>query len=174
VTKHTPKLVEKSPLTSDILLRDVTEDDLPVFFAQQLDSDATYMAAFTARDPTDREAFAAHWAKILADETITMKTIVFDGQVVGHVGSFEWFGKPEVTYWIGKEYWGRGLATQALAQFLGLVKTRPLYAAAAKDNIGSLRVLQKCGFTIVGYGKGFANARGAEIEEVMLKLEATE
>jgi RimJ/RimL family protein N-acetyltransferase len=83
-------------------------------------------------------------------------------------------GKPEVTYWIGKEYWGRGLATQALTHFLSLVTIRPLYAAAAKDNIGSLRVLQKCGFTIVGYGKGFANARGAEIEEVMLKLEATE
>lgn len=156
------------------MLRDVTEDDLLIFFEQQLDPAANHMAAFTAKDPADRDAFAAHWAKILGDETITIKSIIFEGQVVGHVASFEWFGKPEVTYWIGKEYWGQGLATQALAQFLGHVKTRPLYAAAAKDNIASLRVLQKCGFTIVGYGKAFANARGEEIEEVMLKLEAPE
>src|SRR4029453_1988037 len=76
------------------------------------------------------------------------------------------------TYWIGREFWGRGIATQALAVLLSAVKTRPLYARAAKDNVASLRVLEKCGFTIAGYERGFANARGEEVEEVVLELRA--
>lgn len=156
---------------SGVRLRDVTESDLPIFFQQQLDPAANHMAAFTARDPADRDAFTAHWARILADETITIKTILFDGQVAGHVASYyEQFGKPEVTYWIGKEYWGQGIATRALSAFLGHLEARPLYARAAKDNIASLRVLEKCGFTIVGEDKGFANARGEEVEEFILIL----
>lgn len=154
-----------------VLLRDVTEDDLPTFFEHQLDPDASYMVAFTARDPSDRDAFMAHWTRLLADDTITKRTIlVVDGRVAGNVVSFEWNGKREVGYWIGKEYWGKGLATRALSEFLSIVKTRPLYASAAKDNIASIRVLEKCGFTITGHVRSFANARGKEIEEVILEL----
>jgi RimJ/RimL family protein N-acetyltransferase len=132
------------------------------------------MAAFTARNPADKDAFDAHWAKIQADKTVTIKTVLFEGRVVGHVASYldPSLGKPEVTYWIGKEYWGKGLATKALSEFLRHQKVRPIYGRAAKDNIASIRVLEKCGFTISGYGKGFANARGEEIEEVTMKLEA--
>jgi RimJ/RimL family protein N-acetyltransferase len=157
-------------LTNNVLLRDVTADDLPIFFNHQLDPEANYMAAFTARDPSDREAFTAHWTKIMADDAIIIKTILFAGQLVGHVSSFEQFGQREVSYWIGKEYWGKGIATMALSAFLDHLKTRPLYARAAKDNIASIRVLEKCGFTICGQDKGFANARGQEIEEFILKL----
>ncbi len=89
-------------MTSDVLLRDVTEGDLPIFFEQQLDPAANTMAAFTAKNPADRNAFMAHWTKILGDDTITKKTILFDGQVAGHVLSFEQFGTPAVSYWIGK------------------------------------------------------------------------
>jgi RimJ/RimL family protein N-acetyltransferase len=152
----------------------VTQDDLAIFFEQQLDPDANYMAAFTAKEPADRQAFMAHWTRILGDKTITKKTILFDGQVAGHVVSFEQFGMPEVSYWIGREFWGKGIATRALSELLGHVKVRPLYARAAKDNIASLRVLQKCGFTISGEDKGFANARGAEVEEFILVLGADE
>jgi RimJ/RimL family protein N-acetyltransferase len=148
----------------------VAEGDLPIFFEQQLDPDACYMAAFIARDPSDRDAFMAHWARIRADDTITKRTILLDGHVAGNIASFEWNGKREIGYWIGKEYWGRGIATRALSQFLGVVKTRPLYAHAAADNIGSIRVLEKCGFTISGYDRGFAKARGGEIEEAILEL----
>jgi hypothetical protein len=70
------------------LLRDVTEGDLPVFFERQLDADANRMAAFTAEDPSDGKAFAAHWNRILADETIVIKTVLFDGRVAGNVSSF--------------------------------------------------------------------------------------
>lgn len=153
------------------ILRDVSEDDLPVFFEHQLDPDANYMAAFTAQDPTNREAFMSHWKRILADETVMIKTIVVQGRVIGNVLSYEQNGRPEVSYWIGRDFWGQGYATQALSAFLAHVNTtRPMYARAAKDNIGSLRVLQKCGFAIVGEDKGFANARGTEVEEFILEL----
>jgi RimJ/RimL family protein N-acetyltransferase len=151
-------------------LRAVEDTDLPIFFEQQLDPQANYMAAFTAKDPSDRAAFDAHWRKIRDDESTINRTILVDGQVVGHVASFMQMGEREVTYWIGKEFWGKGIATQALATLLAEIPARPLYAAAAKDNIGSLRVLQKCGFVITGEGKGFANARGEEIEEYILTL----
>jgi len=157
-------------MTREILLRDVIDDDLPVFFAQQLDADANHMAAFTARNPSDRGAFDAHWAKIRVDDTVTIKTIVVDGRVAGHVLRFDDDGHPEVSYWLGKDYWGRGIATRALAAFLGQIQERPLYACAVKDNRASLRVLEKCGFTISGEDKGFATARGAEVEEYILTL----
>lgn len=157
-----------NPWTGTVLLRDVAPDDLSIFFEQQLDPAANYMAAFTAKDPTDREAFTAHWAKVMADHSIVIKTILYDGQVAGSVLSHGWFGEPEISYWIGKEYWGKGIATRALAAFLDVQKERPLYARAVKDNIASLRVLEKCGFTISGEDKGFANARGMEAEEYIL------
>lgn len=161
-------------MTSDLLLRDVIEDDLPIFFEQQLDADANYMAAFTSRNPADRDAFTSHWSKILGDRTTTNKTILFAGRVVGHIASFERLGKPEVTYWLGKEYWGKGLATKALTEFLSHVKERPVYARAAKDNAASIRVLEKCGFKISGEDKGFAHARVKEVEEFILELRGEE
>ena len=92
-----------TPDTSDMLLRDVMRSDLPIFFDQQLDPDANHMAAFTAKDPSDRDAFLAHWSRILGDETITIQTILFDGQVAGSVLSYEDEDeRPEVSYWIGK------------------------------------------------------------------------
>lgn len=130
-----------------------------------------FMAAFVPRDPADRDAFMAHWAKILADDTVTMKTIVFEGRVAGNVGSFELFGKPQVCYWIGKDSWGKGIATAALALLLMEVTVRPLYAGVAKDNRGSIRVLEKCGFAIVGEQRIFSKAHGEEIVEVLMKLE---
>jgi RimJ/RimL family protein N-acetyltransferase len=157
-------------MTSDVILREMTEDDLPIFFEYQLDPTANYMAAFTAKDPTDRNTFTAHWEKILYDEGIVKKTIIFNGQVAGQVSSFQQFGELEVSYWIGKEYWGKGVATTALSQFINHFKIRPLYDRAAKDNIASIRVLEKCGFTIFGEDKGFSNARGEDVEEFILKL----
>ena len=136
--------------TITVVLRDVRDSDLAIFFEQQLDPDANHMVAFTKRDPTDRDAFLSHWAKIRSDDTVTVRTILFDEHVAGNVGKFERSGKPEVCYWIGKEYWGNGIATAALSLLLTEVKVRPLYAGVAKDNLASVRVLQKCGFEVVG------------------------
>jgi RimJ/RimL family protein N-acetyltransferase len=129
------------PMTS--VLRDVLESDLPVFFEHQRDPEATAMADFPARD---REAFDAHWERLLGDPTLTKKTIVFEGEVAGNIGSWEQDGRQLVGYWLGREFWGKGLATQALTEFVEEPAVRPLYAYVAATNIGSVRVLEKCGF----------------------------
>jgi RimJ/RimL family protein N-acetyltransferase len=154
-----------SPPRSGILLRDVTEDDLSIFFEDQMDPEAAHMAAFPSRD---REAFMAHWTRILGDETVITKTIVFDGEVAGNVVSFEWSGRREVGYWIGRRHWGKGIATTALSAFLDHDTRRPLFAGVAKHNLASIRVLEKCGFTIVDEGVGDPD----QAEHVLLKLRA--
>jgi RimJ/RimL family protein N-acetyltransferase len=147
--------------------------DLSLFFEQQLDPEANQMAAFTSKNPADRDAFMGHWNKILEDETINIQTILFAGQVAGHILSYEdeEFGGPEVSYWMGRSYWGKGIASRALSAFLLHINARPLYARVAKDNSRSLRVLEKCGFTRIGEDKGFSNARGQETEEFILRLD---
>ena len=160
-------------MTGDLVLRDVVEEDLPIFFEYQLEPEANQMAAFTAKDPNDQEAFTAHWGRILTAPTVIIRTIAVEGQVVGSVLSYEEEGRPEVSYWIGRAYWGRGIATRALASFLTEVNTeRPINARVAKDNVGSIRVLEKCGFRVTGETTGFANARGEEIEELVMELTA--
>jgi len=154
-------------VTTDVLLREVTEADLPAFFAHQLDPEATQMAAFPARD---RQTFMAHWTKIMSDATVNKQTILVDGRVAGNIVCFEELGDRLVGYWIGKEYWGRGIATQALSAFLIRVSERPLYARVAKHNIGSIRVLEKCGFTIRDDGNEVPEAAADGIEEVILEL----
>jgi RimJ/RimL family protein N-acetyltransferase len=155
-------------LTGDLLLRDVTEGDLPILFEHQLDPKANQMAGFPARD---RDEFVAHWTTVLGDETVTKKAIVLDGHVVGNVVSFEQDGLREIGYWIGRDHWGHGVATRALAMFLGQVKARPLHAHVAKHNVASLRVLAKCGFTVAGEDRRASSADGDEVEEYVLKLE---
>jgi RimJ/RimL family protein N-acetyltransferase len=161
-----------NPETSSIILRDVITSDLPIFFEYQRDPEASWMAAFISKNPDDRDAFMAHWARILGDKTGTIQTILLNEYVVGHVLIYHnENGQPEVSYWIGKPYWGKGIATQALSLLLAHIKTRPLYGRAVKDNRASLRVLEKCGFTDIGEDKGFANARGQEVEEAILRLD---
>ena len=155
---------------NDVVLRNVIEGDLPLFFEHQLDPIANQMAAFTAKNPADREAFEKKWSKIRVDSQITIKTILVGGHIAGHVACFGPTGQQDVTYWLGKEFWGKGIATKALAEFPNLVTARPLFARAAKDNLASIRVLEKCGFAIAGYDKFFANARGKEIDEVIFQL----
>jgi len=154
-------------MKNKITLRDVTESELPILFEQQLDPEATAMAAFPARE---HDAFMAHWKKIMAYEKNLIKTILRDGQVAGYILSWEMEGEREVGYWLGKEYWGKGIATQALAEYINIVKTRPLMAHVARHNIGSRRVLEKCGFMVVGEDK-YTNPAGVEVEEFVLKLD---
>ena len=154
-------------MSNKIILRNVTESDLPILFEQQLDPEATAMAVFPSRD---HDAFMAHWAKIMAYEKNLIKAISYDSEVAGYILSWEMEGEREVGYWLGKEYWGKGVATQALAEYVSLVKTRPLMAHVARHNIGSRRVLEKCGFKVIGEDK-YTNPAGAEVEEFVLKLD---
>ncbi len=156
-------------MPEDIQLRDVAESDLPIFFEQQLDPEATQMASFPSRN---REAFLAHWSKIMADDSVVLKTILFNGNVAGNMVCFEQLGEREVGYWLGREYWGKGIATRALKQFLKEIETRPLYAHVAKQNVASRRVLEKCGFTISGEDRFFSQILGNDLEEYILVLPA--
>jgi RimJ/RimL family protein N-acetyltransferase len=154
-----------APMNMEIRLRDVEADDLPLFFEHQRDPIAVAMVAFRSRD---RDAFDQHWAKLLADESLLKKTVVVDGQVAGHIGSWMSEGKREVGYWIDRAFWGRGVATEALSAFLCLEQTRPLYAGVAKHNVASIRVLQKCGFTLTHSAEEESN--DADVSHVLLTL----
>jgi RimJ/RimL family protein N-acetyltransferase len=132
-----------------ITLREVTLEDLPIFFEHQLDAEATRMAAFPSRD---HDAFMAHWAKIMSKETNQsgiVKAVLADDSVAGNVVYWEAAGEPNIGYWLGKSYWGKGIASRAVAQFLTKIEKRPVYAHVAKHNFASIRVLQKCGFQLV-------------------------
>jgi RimJ/RimL family protein N-acetyltransferase len=128
-----------------LLLRPVIDFDLPLFFIHQADAEAARKAAFPSRT---EEAFYTHWHKIMADPQNILRTIVLEDQVAGNMVSFEMDGKREVGYWLGREFWGQGIASLALGLFLQEVRTRPLYAHVAKTNPASMRVLEKGGFIL--------------------------
>jgi RimJ/RimL family protein N-acetyltransferase len=154
-----------------IALRPVDDGDLDALFEQMRDREGVRMAAFTVQDPDDRDAFDAHMARVRSSPDITMRAVTCDGRLAGSIASFPAGGQAEVTYWIDRAAWGQGIATRALALLLDLVTARPLYARAASDNAGSLRVLQKCGFRAVGTEKSFAAGRNQDIEETILRLD---
>ena len=154
-------------------IRDVQDSDYAIFFEMRCDGAAAQMAAFGIQDP-DAASFAARWKKASATGQANHKAITLgrdgDGEVVGFVATFLLEGKLQIAYWIARRYWGRGIASAALTQLLEQVTTRPLYASAAKDNVGSIRVLEKCGFKIFGSARAFAEARREHIEEVFMVL----
>jgi len=126
-----------------VILRKVVDEDLPIFFEHQRDAVAARMAAFPSRE---RDAFLTHWrTKVLRPENLN-RTIVEDGGVAGYISRWEQDGKRFIAYWLGREHWGKGVATRALSEFLALESTRPLHAWVAVHNMGSIRVLEKCGF----------------------------
>jgi RimJ/RimL family protein N-acetyltransferase len=153
-------------------LREVRDEDLAVLFEQWADPVAVHMAAFTAPDHMDRDAFERRWSRLRADETVITRAIVVDEcEVAGTIGSWGDPDEREVTYWIGRPYWGKGIATCALTAFLTVDPARPLHARVAFDNLASRRVLEKCGFCLLATERSFAEARSAEIEELVLRLE---
>ena len=156
---------------SEIKLRKTVVDDLEYFFKFQLDKEANSLAAFTSKDPTDKSAYLIKYTKLLSDPTVNDQTIMVDDIIVGSIAKFEIEGEAEVTYWIDKNFWGKGIATKALESFLTIENTRPIFGRAAFDNYGSQIVLEKCGFVKIGKDKGFANARQTEIEEFIYKLD---
>ena len=156
---------------TDIKLRPSVVADINNFFEYQLDTEANYLAAFTAKDQTDKTAYLEQYTKLLYNPTVNMQTIVVDSNVVGTVTKFEINDETEVAFWIDKPFWGQGIATKALKMFLDIETKRPIFGHAAFDNFGSQKVLEQCGFVKIGTEKGFANARQAEIEEFVYKLD---
>jgi len=132
-----------------ILLRPVLETDLPILFEQQLDPEAIAMSAYPSKDRGD---FMRHWEGILNNKAITARTLVYKEKIAGHIVCWKEKYEQQIGYWIGKQFWGRGIASAALAEFLLEVKIRPLYARVANHNLGSKRVLEKCGFALLDQG----------------------
>lgn len=155
----------------NVSLRPVEDRDLDALYDQSSDPEAIRMAAFTAENQTDREAFLERTSRLRADTSVLHRVIDVDGEAVGTIGFFHVDGEPEVTYWVARSWWGKGIASAALGILLDEIAERPLYARAASDNAGSLRVLEKAGFRRVGVDRGFAAGRGEEIEETVLRLD---
>jgi RimJ/RimL family protein N-acetyltransferase len=156
-------------VTPAVRLRSVEDQDLDVFFDHQVDPQAVEMAAFAARD---KDQFSAHWARLRADETVVTRTIVANGVVAGNIGSWQADGQQLLGYWVGREWWGRGVATQAVALFVEEVSIRPLFAHVAVHNVGSARVLEKCGFRRDRVQEAEAPAPADGIEEFIFVLGA--
>ena len=149
------------------VLRDVVESDLDAFYEHQREPEANRMALFPARD---RETFDAHWRRILADDTLTKKTIVYEDEVAGNVLSWQQEGQRLIGYWVGREFWGKGLATRALAELVEELPTRPLHAWVATSNVASVRVLEKCGFVVVASRTEHDEKLDEPVEELLLEL----
>lgn len=154
----------------DIKLRPTIVSDLDILFQFQLDKEAGYLAAFMPPDPCDKTAYLTKLTKLLNDPTVNNQTILANNVIVGSVAKFVMQGDNEITYWIDRNYWGQGIATKALKEFLIIVTERPIFGRVAFDNLRSQKVLEKCGFLKIGTDKGFANARQAEIEEFIYRL----
>jgi RimJ/RimL family protein N-acetyltransferase len=155
----------------DVFLRPLQEVDLDVLFRQTTDPASIRMAAFTPEDQVDRSAFLARMTRARTDPDICHRVIEVDGEVAGSIASFRIEGELEVTYWIDRRRWRKGIASAALQLLLVEVAERPIYGRAASDNVGSLRVLEKAAFRPIGVDRGFARGRGEEIEETILRLD---
>lgn len=154
----------------NIILTETEKDDLNELFQFQRDKEANYLAAFTSKDPNDKTAYIERYTGFLTEATINMHTIKANDIIVGSIAIFIIEHDVEITYWIDRKFWGQGIATTAVRNFLKTEQIRPIYGRVAFDNYASKKVLEKCGFVNIGKEKGFANARQKEIEEYIYKL----
>lgn len=155
---------------NNITLTKTEKEDLELFFQFQLDKEANYLAAFTSKDSNDKTAYIEKYSKFLSDPEKNLRTIRVNNEIAGSISKFILEKEAEITYWIDRKFWGQGIATAALQNFLKIEKIRPIFGRVAFDNYGSQKVLEKSGFIKIGKDKGFANARQEEIEEYIYKL----
>lgn len=154
-----------------ISLRKSIASDLDVFYQNQTDPEANFMAAFTSKDPNDKDAYIKKWTRLMADDTVHMQSILLEDEVVGCVVKFVMGGDSDITYALDKIHWGKGITSKAVNLFLQIEETRPLFGRVANDNLSSQKVLEKSGFKRIGSNTAFANARGEEIEEYIYRLD---
>jgi RimJ/RimL family protein N-acetyltransferase len=153
-----------------IELRDMDDDDLDAVYEMMRDPGAVAMAAFTADDPGDRAAFDAWIARQRASDDVLLQVVTEDGGFAGTAAAFTVDGDREVSFWIARHAWGRGVATAALRQLVSREPVRPLFARAAAHNAASIAVLQKSGFTEVSRDTAFAPGVGHEVEEIVFTM----
>jgi RimJ/RimL family protein N-acetyltransferase len=154
-----------------VSLRPATDADFDALFALESDVAGADMIAFLPREPGDRDAFSAHWARITSDDSVITRIIEADGTFAGYAVSFLIDGERQVGYWIARELWGRGVASAALAALVSEIPERPLWGSTAADNLGSQRVLQHVGFAFDRTERSHAPRRGVEIDEQVYRLD---
>lgn len=153
-----------------VSLRPLEDADLDQLFEWERDHRAVAMAAFTRANPSDRAAFDGHYERIRNNPDSTLLAIEEDGAFAGTIGSFTMAGDREVTYWIDPSRWGRGLGSAALASFLDVESTRPLFARVAQHNVGSAKVLSRVGFVRIGSETSYADGVGRDVVEHIYRL----
>lgn len=156
-------------MQTNITIRPATLDDLETLFHFQADEEAAHIAAFVNEHYKDKEAYIAKWTKLITEGKVYVYAIIADEQIAGTVGAWQMVDEWQITYWIDKAQWGKGIATAAAQQFLEVFTTRPIYGRVAFDNAGSIKVLVKNGFERTGTDMYHSHARGREIEEIIYK-----
>lgn len=157
--------------TQTVQLRSMAEGDTELLFELQRDPAVSYMAAFASHAPDDREAFMSRWEKMSQDPARLLRIVLYQGTVAGYIAQFLFDEKPTIGYMLGTQFWGKGIMTEAVRQFMDFYAVRPVYARVVQDNIGSRRVLEKVGFRVCGEDQGYALARQAEVKEYVLRLD---
>jgi RimJ/RimL family protein N-acetyltransferase len=160
-------LLLRFPDVIDVRLREVRPEDLPVLYANQADAEVARQAAVPLRT---REAFFAHWQKLLGDDAVNHRAVLLDGALAGCVVAWNREGQRLVGYQLGRAHWGRGAGSAALRQFLSVEKARPLFAEVAERNTASVRVLEKCGF--LRQGSAMLTEAGDTFVELHFRLDA--
>lgn len=155
----------------DVRLRPVVEDDLDALFELESDVAGADMIAFLPREPGDRAAFDAHWARIRTDAEVNTWVVEADGVFAGYALSFMMNGERQVGYWIVQQFWGRGIATAATRALIAEIPERPLWGSTVSDNVGSQRVLQNAGFVFDHIERSHAPHRGTDVDEHVFRLD---
>ncbi len=150
-------------------LRAAQKSDYPKLFAIHDDAQSHFDAGFSELK-TQVEYFK-HLDHILNMESVILKVIDVDGDVVGIVGKWVMDENPELMYWMSRDYMGQGLATKAVELFLRDFSQRPMYAHTAADHKASHRVLEKNRFKLMAEMVSFADARNIENLEYVWKLD---
>ncbi len=155
-----------------ISLRKSIKSDLELFYQNQADEEANFMAAFTSKNPFDKDAYIKKWTRLMTVNSVHMQSILLDGLLVGCVVKFVMGGDADITYALNKKHWGKGITSEAVKLFLDIETTRPLFGRVANDNNRSRKILEKAGFMKIGTNTDFANARGMEIEEYIYRIDS--
>lgn len=125
----------------------------------------------------DAEEFIT--AMIHADPMETFPfAITVEDKAIGSIGAFRQsnihFRTAEIGYYLGEPYWGKGYGTCAVTQLCEYIFQHTdiirLYAEPFADNIGSSRILEKCGFELEGILRKNAVKNGVVVDMKMYSI----
>jgi RimJ/RimL family protein N-acetyltransferase len=153
--------------TERLLFRDHLPDDLEAYCA--MESDPLYRAPQIVHPRAELErSFREVW---LVPKPLGLRATVFkpDHRYIGRCGLYPFrnesdaivAGEAVLAFYLAREYWGRGLASEAGRAFVdhgfATLGLRKIHAGMNANNAASIRVIEKLGFTRVRSGEGGGN-----------------